>query len=196
MARVARLRTAMAGLAVGAMVLAGCGDDDGDAADEVTTTVEDAPDTTAATSPGEGGGGGDAEGFCAVDDEMETWASEFVAAVTSAGDADAAEAAAERAYDGLVELRGALEDAAGRAPSELRGDVEVVMEKFLPVLDELPSQDDFVAAMRSASEGDTTELDEVFAPFTRAQEELEEDPEYQAAQDRISDWTEEHCGES
>lgn len=199
MSRTPRL---IAVLLAGALVLGACGDDD-DAADDTTTTTTEAPadggtDDEGTDDEGTDGGddgsddGGDgaddggSTGFdpsqlAGIDDfcDLDDLGDESFDSLFTTDSEDPAER--REAYD---LLRAFYARAVMIAPSEIRGDVESMIRGIEPLFELLAEYDYDFMALYAASEAD---------PAIATQLEAFEDPELQAAGDRVDAWVEANC---
>jgi|GEM_PF-6199327 hypothetical protein len=185
----------LAVLLAGTLVLGACGDDDAEDAadpDEATTSTtapEDGEDDAAtdddATDDGsdgaddEGSGDFDASILAGIDDfcDLDDVDDEAIDQLFESEDP------AER-REGYDVFRAFFVRALQIAPSELKGDLQSMADGMEPFLDLLEEHDYDFMAMYAASESD---------PELAARLEALEDPELQAASDRVDVWIEANC---
>ncbi len=170
-----RLPRALGVLLVGSVALVGCGGGDGDEKTSATTTV------AVSTSADRGGDtvGGSPGGVLTPSD--------CVAASTSMAEVYGGIAQAmAHLGEGLDNALGTLEGFAAKAPSEIRGDLEIVADGFAT----------FVQAMREVNfnpaAGGSPPPD-AMAKMAAATEQLEK-AEFTEAAARVSAWLERECG--
>lgn len=142
------------------------GDDDG--GDGSTTEVPDGDDTTTTEAPtttaGGGGGGADGAEFCAAYELLE-----------ESDDLDRPDPQTPQDYiDGFNEVLPLAQDALDVAPDEIRDDFAALVDAIEQVIDDLEG----VATVEEAE---------------RLISGLDDDPELEAASDRVDDYAESTC---
>lgn len=165
-----------------ALLLAGCGDDD-DGADETTTTTEAgdaAGDDEAAPDDGDTSTTGDDGTTTEPDDGATTVpggdAEGFCATFEDIGEQFGTidDSDLDSLREGVRETAAQMDDLVEQAPDELRDDLELLAGAFQDIADEAD-------AAESVEE------------FEAAAEPIFSEPEYDAAGDRVSAWTDENC---
>lgn len=181
--------TLLAALVAGALTLAACGGDDsgatvaGDGAATTMAAATTAAPTTAAAAADTSTTAVDADFSGSDSDELCTFARDIEDRTQDTdlfGSTDPVQA--EKDWNELLEV---METAESIAPPEIQGDFGILRDGFASIVELLRDYDyDFLAVMQ-AGEADPAELERL-AVF--------DDPEYQAAAERIDVYFDEVCG--
>jgi hypothetical protein len=167
----------VAGAALVALVLAGCGGDNSSsssAASSATTAAASASGSNASTTTPSFTGNGSAA-FCAFAKDLQ-----------SSDIGNSLNGDSTNVKDDLAKVRDAMNQAKDKAPDEIKADVATVAEAFQKYDDLLAKYGYDPQKLTDAAQKDPQVLAQATAVLS--------DPKYEAASDRVSAYAEQVCG--
>jgi hypothetical protein len=209
------MRKAMlAAAAAATLLLAACGgDDSGSTAESVSsgsvaatqstqasggsgssssTTSSGGATTTEASGGGSGNGGGSGgPAFCSAGDDLEGNFDSFAGIMSGAVDPSKAGDAVDDLYGAFTNTK-LFDQIASEAPAEIKDDVHTVVAKLEDAVKQLPPKSELVAALQTA-QSDPAGFEQKLEAFMKPITDLEDDAEFAAADQHITDWTDAHC---